>query len=67
MQRREFIKTTIIGTGDALRLTTDHGAIGWALSSNKIKGQLGPLQGKRVSELISPEKGMRQKRQMVSP
>ncbi len=45
---------------DALRLTTDHGAIGWALSSNKIKGQLDPLQGKRVSELISPEKGMRQ-------
>jgi len=44
---------------DALKLTTDQGAVGWALSSNKIKGQLNQIEGKIVSELISPEYGMR--------
>ena len=44
---------------EALKLTTAQGAIGWGLSSNKIEGQLNQLQGKFVSELISPENGMR--------
>ncbi|MCH9022886.1 MAG: mandelate racemase/muconate lactonizing protein, partial [Planctomycetes bacterium] len=44
---------------EALKLTTAQGAIGWGLSSNKIEGQLNQLQGKFVSERISPENGMR--------
>lgn len=44
---------------EALKLTTAQGAIGWGLSSNKIEGQYNQLQGKFVSELISPENGMR--------
>jgi len=44
---------------EALRLTTDQGAIGWALSSNKIEDQISLLKGKSVSDLISPENGMR--------
>ena len=45
---------------EALKLTTDQGAIGWALSSRRIKDQVNQLEGKFVSELISPENGMRQ-------
>ena len=45
---------------EVLKLTTDQGAIGWALSSHKIKDQVNQLEGKFVSELISPENGMRQ-------
>lgn len=44
---------------DALRLFTDQGAMGWGLSSNKIRDQINQLEGKFVSDLISPEKGMR--------
>lgn len=45
--------------GGAFRLFTDQGAIGWALSSTKIKDkELNQLQGKLVSELISPEFGI---------
>ncbi len=43
---------------EVLKLTTDQGATGWALSSNKIEDQINQLQGKFVSELISPENGM---------
>ncbi len=45
---------------EVLKLTTDHGAFGWALSSKRVKDQIAQLQGKVVSELISPETGMRQ-------
>jgi D-galactarolactone cycloisomerase len=46
---------------EAFKLFTDQGAMGWALGSNKIEDQqLSQLQGRFVSELISPEKGMRQ-------
>jgi L-alanine-DL-glutamate epimerase-like enolase superfamily enzyme len=45
---------------EALKLTTDQGAIGWALSSHRIRDQVSQLEGKFVSELISPENGMRQ-------
>jgi D-galactarolactone cycloisomerase len=45
---------------DAFKLYTDQGAMGWALGSNKIDDQqLHQLQGQLVSELISPEKGLR--------
>jgi len=44
---------------EALKLTTDQGAFGWALSSHKIREQLGQLKGKLLSDLISPDKGIR--------
>jgi len=45
---------------EAFKLYTDQGAMGWALGSNKIEDQeLHHLEGQLVSELISPEKGMR--------
>jgi len=45
---------------EAFRLYTDQGAMGWALGSNKIEDQeLNKLQGQLVSELISPEQGIR--------
>ncbi len=46
---------------DIFKLITDQGAMGWALGSNKIDDQeLNQLQGEIVSDLISPEKGLRQ-------
>jgi D-galactarolactone cycloisomerase len=46
---------------DAFRLYTDQGAMGWALGDRRIDDkELFQLQGKLVSELISPEKGLRQ-------
>ncbi|TDI69654.1 MAG: mandelate racemase/muconate lactonizing protein [Bacteroidetes bacterium] len=48
-------------TDDIFKLHTDQGAMGWALGSRKINDEeLFQLEGKLVSELISPEKGMRQ-------
>ncbi len=45
----------------AFKIYTDQGAMGWALGSNSIKDKdLEQLQGKSVSELISPENGIRQ-------
>jgi D-galactarolactone cycloisomerase len=45
---------------EVFKLYTDQGAMGWALGSNKIDDQqLHQLEGQLVSELISPEKGMR--------
>ena len=47
---------------DIFKLFTDQGAIGWALGRNKkdfSDQELNFLQGKLVSELISPEKGIR--------
>ena len=43
---------------EVLKLTTDQGAVGWGLSSIKIKGQVKQLQGKFVSQLVSPENGL---------
>ena len=45
---------------EVLKLTTDQGAVGWGLSSIKIKGQVKQLQGKFVSQLVSPENGLLQ-------
>jgi L-alanine-DL-glutamate epimerase-like enolase superfamily enzyme len=46
---------------DAFRLYTDQGAVGWGLGSNRIDDrQLNQLEGKLVSELISPDTGVRQ-------
>ena len=42
----------------ALRLYTDQGAIGWGMSSNRVKDHLSELKGKKVSDLIEPEKGI---------
>jgi len=48
-------------TSQAFRLFTDQGAMGWALGDSRIDDrELLQLQGKLVSELISPEKGLRQ-------
>ena len=47
---------------DIFKLFTNQGAIGWALGRNKkdfSDQELNFLQGKLVSELISPEKGIR--------
>jgi L-alanine-DL-glutamate epimerase-like enolase superfamily enzyme len=47
---------------DIFKLFTDQGAMGWALGRNKkdfSDQELNFLQGKLVSELISPEKGIR--------
>jgi L-alanine-DL-glutamate epimerase-like enolase superfamily enzyme len=46
---------------DAFKLYTDQGAMGWALGDRRIDDkELFQLKGKLVSELISPEKGLRQ-------
>ena len=48
-------------TDEIFKLHTDQGAMGWALGRNNISDEkLFQLEGKLVSELISPEKGMRQ-------
>lgn len=48
-------------TDEIFKLQTNQGAMGWALGRNKISDEeLFQLEGKLVSELISPEKGMRQ-------
>lgn len=48
-------------TDEIFKLHTNQGAMGWALGRNKISDEeLFQLEGKSVSELISPEKGMRQ-------
>lgn len=48
-------------TDDIFKLHTDQGAMGWALGRSKLSDEeLFQLEGKLVSELISPEKGMRQ-------
>ena len=45
---------------DAFKLYTDKGAMGWALGDRRISDEeLFQPQGKLVSELISPEKGLR--------
>ena len=44
----------------AFKLYTDQGAMGWALGRKNVKDEeLFQLKGKLVSELISPELGMR--------
>ena len=46
---------------EVFKLHTDQGAMGWALGRNRCSDEdLFGLEGKLVSELISPEKGMRQ-------
>jgi len=46
---------------DAFKLYTDQGAMGWALGDRRIDDkELFQLKGKLLSELISPEKGLRQ-------
>ncbi len=48
-------------TDDIFKLGTDQGAMGWALGRSRLSDEeLFQLEGKLVSELISPEKGMRQ-------
>ncbi len=48
-------------TDGIFKLHTNQGAMGWALGRNNISDEkLFQLEGKLVSELISPEKGMRQ-------
>ena len=48
-------------TDDIFKLRTDQGAMGWALGRSKLSDEeLFQIEGKLVSELISPEKGMRQ-------
>jgi len=48
-------------TDDIFKLHTDQGAMGWALGRSKISDEeLFQLKGKLISEVISPEKGMRQ-------
>ncbi len=44
--------------GDALKLYTDQGAIGWGLTKRKVKKKLSFLKGKPVSDLIAPSKGI---------
>lgn len=46
---------------EVFKLHTDQGAIGWALGRNQLSNEeLFQLEDKLVSELISPENGMRQ-------
>lgn len=46
---------------EIFKLFTDQGAIGWGLGRNSLSNQeLKQLEGKKVSELISPELGVRQ-------
>lgn len=48
-------------TDDIFKLHTDQGAMGWALGRRSFSDEeLFQLEGRLVSELISPEKGMRQ-------
>ena len=46
---------------NAFKVYTDQGATGWALGSNRVEDHdLVKLQGRSVSELISPADGVRQ-------
>ena len=43
----------------AIKLTTDQGALGWAECNNNAKKFISQIQGQKVSDLISPEIGIR--------
>lgn len=45
-------------TCTVLKLLTDQGAEGWGLASPQVKEHLKSLEGKKISELIIPEKGI---------
>jgi L-alanine-DL-glutamate epimerase-like enolase superfamily enzyme len=46
---------------EVFKLHTDQGAMGWALGQNRLSDEeFFQLKGKLVSDLISPEKGLRQ-------
>ena len=42
----------------ALRIYTDQGAIGWGMSSTRVKDVLSDLNGKKISDLIEPGTGI---------
>ncbi|MCH2209118.1 MAG: hypothetical protein MK132_25085 [Lentisphaerales bacterium] len=43
----------------AIKLITDQGALGWAECSDKAKKYISRIQGKNVTDLISPQMGIR--------
>jgi D-galactarolactone cycloisomerase len=43
---------------NVLKIYTDQGAMGWGLTDNRVSSALSFIQGKKVSDLITPEKGL---------
>ena len=41
-----------------LKIYTDQGAMGWGLTDNRVSSSLSFIQGKKVSDLITPDKGL---------
>ena len=43
---------------NVLKIYTDQGAMGWGLTDNRVSSSLSFIQGKKVSDLITPDKGL---------